>query len=711
MKLQFNRFVIWNSLPLLLALLITEPAGAGENYHELEDVTVTAGRREEDPQDIPLSVTVHTGEELNAAGIESTLDLPLRTPGFLFSTNAVLGQPYIRGVGSDFVSIGSESTVAIYKDGVYQSRAMGIMADFFDVERVEVVKGPQGTLYGRNATGGAVNIISRIPRPEVAMEADLLYGNYNKLRIQGMVNAPLVEERVFLRLSGLSSDRDGFMKVVNLDSRTDEEDLRAGRAQLRVLASEDLEVLVSADYMKEKGSRGLGAKVNSNLPAPQVDLFGGINPRDPREVYNTFRDWNDLYDLGSSAKITWDGEPFSLMSLTAYHETDGEILIDIDHTDVDYSASAPNENSKALTQEFQLTSNDKGPLEWVAGVYYLHEKSSQELDFSLKPYAVRLNTFARNATNAYAAFGQASYFITEKWRGTAGLRYSYEDKHHLIHDGEAGTLNKDASKGWGALMPKFGLDYSVAENIMAYVSAARGFKSGGFNSAGSGEQFDPEFIWSYETGLKSTFLGDRLQWNSAAFYYDYKDLQVQSFLNDAPGLFLLENAAKAEVKGIETNLRASLLQNLDMEIGIALLDARFTEYTTPDPDAPDPTADQDLAGHRLPKAPEFTSNVMLRYAYPLAGRGDLILQGDYRYQSGIFFNQFNTPGVNQEGFHIVNARLEFLFSGGHWSMALWGKNLSDTLYRQNVIRNTLFVGSLNLWAAPRTFGFQTAYLY
>ncbi|MBI5184655.1 MAG: TonB-dependent receptor [Nitrospinae bacterium] len=711
MKLQSNRFAVCNSLALLLVLFISGPAKAENEYYELEDVTVTAERREEDPQEVPMSITVHTGEELNASGVESTLDLPLRTPGFLFSTNAVLGQPYIRGVGSDFVSIGSESTVAIYKDGVYQSRAMGALADFFDVERVEVVKGPQGTLYGRNATGGTVNIISRTPEPDLSMEADLIYGNYNKLRIQGMVNAPLVDDRVFLRLSGLSSDRDGFIRVVNLGTRTDDEDLRAGRAQLRILASEEVEVLVSADYMKEKGSRGLGAKVNSNLPAPQIDLFGGINPGDPREVYNTFKDRNDLYEIGDSLKITWDSGLFSLMSLTAYHETDLNLLIDIDHTDVDYSSSAPNENSKAVTQEFQFTSNDKGPLEWLAGVYYLHEKSAQELDFSLTPYAVRLNTFARNRTNAYAVYGQASYFLTDKWRATAGLRYGYEDKHHVIHNGAAGTLYKDASKGWGAWMPKFGLDFFATEDILAYVSATRGFKSGGFNSAGSGEQFNPEFIWSYEAGLKSSVPGGRLQWNASAFYYDYKDLQVQSFSNDAPGLFLLENAAQAEVKGLETDLRAFLLPDLDMEIGVALLDARFTEYATPDPDALDPTANQDLSGNLLPKAPELTSNVMLRYAYPLMGHGDLIMQGDWRYQSEVFFNQFNAHGVNQKGFHILNARLEFEAAGGDWRLALWGKNLTSALYRQNVIRNTQFIGSLDFWGAQRTFGFQAAYLY
>ncbi len=240
---------------LMAAFSASAPAHGEEEVTHLETVVITAEKIEEDLQKAPISVTALSGDDLKESGVGNTMDLPMRAPGFLFSTNAMIGMPYIRGVGSDIVSIGSDATIGVFVDGVYQSRAVATLVDLYDVERVELVRGPQGTIYGRNVMGGALNIVSKTPGPDFSAAADLIYGTYGTKRGEAVVNAPLAGDKVFVRLSGMGTSSDGYTDVVNLGTHNDGENLWGTRDQLLWLLSDKLELLLSADTLEENSSR------------------------------------------------------------------------------------------------------------------------------------------------------------------------------------------------------------------------------------------------------------------------------------------------------------------------------------------------------------------------------------------------------------------------------------------------------------------------
>ncbi len=458
--------------------------------------------------------------------------------------------------------------------------------------------------------------------------------------------------------------------------------------------------------------RALGPKLNGDYPSPPLDLFGGTNPDDSREVYSNLENGVDVKEGGASAKLNWYTDTTTLTSLTAFRETDFHALLDGDTTEIDYSYSEPNENSRTITQEFQLSSSDEGPLMWLGGLFFLREDASQEVEFGITPFDILINTFAESKVDSHAAFGQVSYQLTKRTNIVGGLRYSVEKKQHILRNGATdGPVIDDSEKQWSALMPRFVLEHSPGIDTMTYISVTRGFKSGGFNSAGIGEQFDPEYLWSYETGIKTSLNDGRLRLNAAAFYYDYTDMQVQRILEDAPSVFLLENAAKAEVRGGEIEIFWRPTPGLGIDFAAAFLDSKYTEYISVDPDGPEPAVNQDLAGRILPRAPKVSAYAGIEYTRPVNGYGALSTRVDWKYQSETFFSQFNSEGVKQEAFHLLDARVAFNSANGKWKLALWGKNLLDTLYRQNVIRATQIVGTLDFWGAPRTLGLQLAWAY
>jgi len=313
-------------------------------------------------QQLPFTVDLLSGHDIDLAGSASTADLQRQVPDLSFKTNAVLGQPYLRGVGSDLLSAGADASVATFVDGVYQTRAVASVQDFFDIRRVEVFKGPQGVHLGRNAMGGAISLISNDPVPYNTAEADLSYGSYDQMRLRGMVNVPLLDDSLVLRVAGLLRRRDGYTDNIFLNRTLDDEKLSAVRGKLLVAPAGDLELLLSVESSSRDDARGLGQypEADPTLGINGGVLLGGVVPDDPRQVTHNLVQSAEVDLHRYSAQLNWSLPGADLLAITAYQETGVAMALDLDATNVDFSTNHPSESADAFTQEFRLTSTGDG---------------------------------------------------------------------------------------------------------------------------------------------------------------------------------------------------------------------------------------------------------------------------------------------------------------------------------------------------------------
>jgi iron complex outermembrane receptor protein len=699
------------NLAAAVALLLAIPAAAAQTEgadgaagEAVEVLLVTAERREAGAGDVPISLSVSSGEMLDASGTESSYDLQLRVPGLVFSTSSVLGQPYLRGVGSDLISTGADASLGTFVDGVYQSRAVGALQDFYDVERVEVLRGPQGTLFGRNTTAGAVRIFTRKPEPDFSVESDLLYGNFDKLRWRGSVNVP-ISDQVITRLSALHTQRDGFTDNSFLGKDLDGEGRSAVRGQLLFEPNNRASLLLRGDYTHERSTRGLAPKVSEPLASSPAVGAGALIPAGPRDVLNDTSNSAsvDLWGVSVEGDLEFDG--FAFESLTAFRRSEYAQRLDSDATELPFAVVSPDEVSNTFSQELQLTSTHDGRVQWLGGVFYLHEDAEQDVDLNALAAGVRDRTGADLETNSVGVFGEASVQFWDAFRASAGLRYSYEHRSQDFHETVNGApvADFDQTADWDAWSPRFTVEYAVRDDALLYASISRGFKSGGFNSSvAQAQPFDPEFMWAYEAGLKLRALAGRARLDLAGFYYDYKDIQLAI----PRGLPFPEvvNAGHADIWGLEVQGQLVPVEALELEASLAYLDATFSDLTAID--ANNPGSDPDRSGNRMPRAPEFSAFVAAQYRAPVHRFGTLTPRVEYRYQSEIFFNLFEDDYVRQAGYGIWNLRLTYESRGRCCFVAGFARNLGDKLYAQNVIRADPAFGTLAFWGAPRTYGFQ-----
>ena len=667
---------------------------------------------------LPTTVNVMSAKKLDEAGVNESSALQYLTPGLVFKKNAVFGQPYLRGVGSDLISAGADPGVSTYADGVYQARSAGAIQNFFDVERVEVLKGPQGVHLGRNALGGAISVITKDPEFYRSADADLLYGSYDQRQFRGVVNTPIEGTDLAFRLAGLISKRDGYTENIFLDRELDDEDLYALRGKLRYAPSDDLDLLFTVETSHEDDSRGLGQQPDLEAGINGGILLGGTVPDDPREVTHNIAQSAKVDYTRYSAKLSSDLGGVNFLSTTAYQESDISMMLDLDSTEIDFSMNEPEERSNVFTQEFRLTSNRDHAFGWIAGLYYLHEDAAKIQDIQLPLFGVRNRADGDVETDAYAAFGELSYRFAPDWEATAGIRYSHDRRQfelaQTIQDplgmvGPPGTIQimQEDDKSWDAVTPELALTYIPSENELLYAKASRGFKSGGFNTSAAQPSFDPEFLWAYEIGYKAARRVGGI--NGSLFYYDYDDIQLLTLPVGAPvGAYpIVINAAKATVKGMDLDGWLKPTPRLTLSLGLTLLDARFDDFVAIDPN--NPTDDPDRSGDKLPQAPDVSLNLGARYSWPVDGYGKATLSGEYRYQSAVYFNPANDPAVRQDAYGLVNASLVFESHGDPWYAELYGRNLTDELYAENIIRLDPLIGTIYFWGAPRTFGLRVGY--
>ena len=484
----------------------------------LEEIIVTAERKESGLQDVPIAITAFSGEDLFESGIENSQDLEIVTPGLTFSNTGTVGGPVIRGVGTSLQGPGSESATAVYVDSVYLPRFTSSVLDMLDVERVEVLKGPQGISYGRNVTGGAIKFITKEPDNKLSSKIGIQVGNYNLVRVKGTVNVPIVEDTLLFRGSVMKVKDDGYTEnLLNSRDRQDQQDDLYGQFALKYLPTESLDIILRGNFADKGGSTNAYKSLHPDTN-PAVQVFGATVIDDPRKVMTDKGPKEDpIESWGVSTTVNWDLQSARLTSITAYSELSfGPLAVDIDATDVGILHNGQSgkdnglvQNSETFSQEFILASDNLERVEWLTGLYYMHDEVDWLVGADLPFVPVFLQFDSDNKVDAYAVFGDVTYKLTDQLQVNGGLRFSYEEKERIISNlADSVTVEGPQSdkESWDSWTPKVGVDYFVNDEVMVYLSVSRGFKSGSFNPTAFDSAVDPEAITSYEVGAKSTWL-------------------------------------------------------------------------------------------------------------------------------------------------------------------------------------------------------------
>lgn len=739
------------SVALTIIVALATPAVAQEGSGPvLEQITVTAERRNADLQDVPIAISAFSQTELDKKGITDVDDAQNSVIGLQFGTATAFTagvRVAVRGIGTDVVSTGGDQSIALHMDGVYLGKASAGLLSFYDLERLEVLRGPQGTLYGRNATGGSINIISAKPTQDFVAKTDVLGGSYGRARVRGVVGGGL-SERLAARITASWEKDDGTIEnlLPGGDDVSDKDDWMV-RAQLLYDVSDNIEI-TGRFHMAE--NRGTGP-FSKTLAYPAAAFAGLIQPPPfagtpfgvpnfqpvfataqpaPASLHEVRVNQTDQFSqdaMGANLEINVDLGFATLKSLSAWFDNETILFRDGDGSELPLYIKARTEKSEQFTQEFTLSSNSTGPLEWQLGAFYFSDESG---DFDVLVNFPAIPAFgttgyqftiprARAESTAWALFGQASYFVTDSVRITGGIRYSDDEKdgenqHRQIQDPAPGGLilvgfpqSGAFGQSWDEITYKFGLDYFVSESNLLYGSFSTGYKAGGVNINAPADPiaavYDPETIDAWEIGSKNRFFGDRFQLNISAFSYDYSNLQLFTVTESNT---IIENAAESEIKGIEIETRWAVSTNLQLDFSFAYLDATFTEFVSADPSDPAPLQTQeDLSGNRLPQSPEFELVAGGQYTWPMQS-GELSFSANYHWQDKTYFRAFNDEDKAQDAYGELDARLEYFHENDGWRLFLFGKNLTDEeAIRGLQVEAGLFGAPLLVNPnQPRTFG-------
>lgn len=740
------------SKTLLSGLLVLQ-GGEALASKLLEEIVVTSQRRAESVQDVPIAISAFTGEALSGLGMDNADDLAAQTPGLQWKGAFEYSSPtiFLRGIGDNTFQANNVSAVGLYFDEVYVSSGSSANQALLDIDRVEVLKGPQGTLYGRNTTGGAINFVARKPSVDEGLSGDLslTLAEYGQLDVEGAVNLPLTETSA-LRVAASVQSSDGPYRydVIGQDGPANE--AYAWRVLYLNDISDDFQLLLNFHGSDNKaGTLGKHAgALQGFAPCPNpgvgnaqcTDFFGFSGSDDLTEDHSNIKPGEDIESLGASLTLQWIKDDYTVTSISAYDQNDRDVLDDLDHSPGDVSQNDWFTAAQQFSQELRITSSGDEDFRWTAGAYYFREdlQSFQSIalrDFGpsgLTGFSGVLEGLAQRAdqdNTSYALFAETYYDISDKLTLTVGARWTYEEKEVEL-DGwlvdVTGTntstvigedfsrsrlvfpaAHQDESEEWREWTGKVALDYTLNNSVLLFASAARGFKAGGYNGGAMTDQaevamVDPEFLNSYELGIKSDFLSNKVRLNASLFRYDFKEQQV--FIVQAGAAFpvqTLSNAGESTVTGAEVDIQLQPTDSLYANLGVSWLDAEFDEFFTPNADL---TGFVDHSGNALPAAPEFTANGLVRYSWLLKNDAELSLQVDFSYTDDQFFEATNNPFLTQDSYVITNLRTTYSWNDGNYSVALWGQNITDEEYVVDGYNNTPVGYFIFVPGKPRIFG-------
>lgn len=705
-----------------LAQETSQTTGEDTAQSGIGDIVVTAQRRSENLQETPLAISAFSNESLNDRQVTDVRGLTQLAPSVNIGTSLGIARISIRGISYDTLTQGGEARSAFHVDGVYVSRPPAQLAAFFDVDRVEVLRGPQGTLYGRNATAGAINVITGSPRDELSGYVRGTIGNYDLIRTEGAVNIPL-GSGVAARFAFQTQDRDGYGKDPFTGADVETLQTRAMRGKLRFELAPQATLTLSGDYFRQNDRSGaylyLGQGHENPTVRPAGLRFGGGVTTEPWDSASELSG-NDREIYGFSGTLEWDLGGVTLNSLTGYRNSTVLLTTDVD------GAAAPRvteayvrEHSSQFSQELRLQ-GDLSFGNWLVGAYYFDESVD---GYNAVPYDRIIlgqpSQFSQGFfqggkvdTNAYAVFGQADINLSDRLTLTLGARYSSEKKavdeqFQLDSVRPYSPSNpviplraQQASKRWSGFTPKIGLNYEFSDDIFGYLSYSQGFKSGGFNLGGVQAPFNQEKITAYEGGIRADLFDRHLRTNLSAFYYDYKDIQVTRLLNN---ISAAENAAAAELYGLEFEITAVPVENLEFNLSGSVIETRFNEYSSADAAQPSRGV-INLAGNRLPQAPPYTVNAGIQYSVPMKD-GTLTFRVDGSWVGKVYFSAFNRENVAQPAHSRFDAMVKFA-SVNDWTLTAFVKNISNEANLAYAVVGAGIFGFpvLGSYEPPRTFG-------
>lgn len=696
------------------------PAGAAAG-----EIVVTAQKRSESIQRVAASITALSGEALVERGLSGAESLAAQVPGLQYSEHANSTLFAIRGISLDILTGAGEPSVATHIDGVYQPRATAPLLDLTDVERVEVLRGPQGTLYGRNATGGTINFISAAPTKDLQAGITVGAGSFDQRLVRGYVSGPIIGDAVRARLAASYDENDGAFQD-QFGERLDGRKRTYVHGSVSIGAGGPLSVDLSGYYIREKMTGPIQALVQQG---PFFELvFPDQEVSYTTEPYRVFIDYmpRTVRDLKLfTGRVSWEiSDDLTLRSITGYADSDYRTRFDGDSTTLNYIAvgdpttTGPRTgDSRSFSQELNLSGN-LGPLEFVAGLFYFHEKFKPFVAFNFPvgiPGAATPNTNfyakADERTDSYAAFADLTYHVTDRFRVVGGLRGSKDRK---IYDQTFGfslpgfplgtgpgmaCVNERYKESWSSLTPKAGLQFDANSRTMLYAQYQKGNKSGAFNLTVCGNKVDPENVSSFEIGLKSRVLENTLTLNLSAFHYDYKDLQVLRFVTvGGVDTSILDNAATAKVDGFELEAAARPSPRVGVNVAFSYLDARYSTFFA--------GTGVDYSGNRLNRAPEFTVKSGAEYRLPLTGFfSELTLRGELNLTSRVYFSPDNSRSLSQESVAIVNAYATLASENGI-EARVFGRNLSNVAVLANAFPSSTQNAVQGFYGLPRTWGIE-----
>lgn len=728
-----------NALSVALGLLAAGATQA-QDIFSLEEIVVTAQKREQSLQDVGIAISAFDGETMEAMGVVNSNEIAAKTPNLNIMSPAGEGgvvSVFIRGIGLNDFALNNTGPVGFYVDDSAIGSSNGQLTTLFDIARVEVLKGPQGTLFGRNTTGGALNIVSNKPTDEFEASVKLSAGNYGYLKTEGMVSGSLTDT-VNARLALVNYTSDGYMENTSTGDEVEKENF-AGRLLFDITPSDDLSVLVNIH----------GSRNDSDS-----DLYGLTSDSDFYEGTYGDKDYTINVDtLGGSIKAEYDiNDSLSLTSITSYDDLSKRHNEEGDMTPLELIEFQFNVDTHTFAQELRLNGDTDG-MHWVAGLYYLTETTNwnttsfsgdlplDPINFPAGPFLGESLGEGHQELTTQAIFGQVEYELAEDWTLTVGGRYTQLDVEidystsipsFALYTPFLSAVDYSDDLTNEEFSGKVALNYFANEDVMYYGSITRGFKGGGFNGGAGADlanyvataEYDPEILTAYELGLKSTLLDGTMRLNAALFYYDYEDAQVFNSIadpiTDLPRTSI-ENAKSLELYGLDLDVTWQPTEALFIQAGVGYTHSEFDDFDLTVP-LVSGTGSTDLSGETPQNTPEWSATVLANYTWTLGDNGLLMAQIDGTYQSEVFFSNGTivTAGdpssydrnedIGQAGYSLWNARLAWFDSSEQIEVALWGKNLGDKEYASYMFELTDVVGGDQVMrGTPRTYGVDVKY--
>lgn len=695
---------------------------------QLNEIVVTAQRREENISKIPIAVTAITGAALANRGLNNVEDIRAVVPGLNLSSNNGVILPFLRGIGNPGTTVGNEASVAVYIDGIYYSRLPAGAFSLNNIQRVEVLKGPQGTLFGRNSSGGVIQLVTLDPSHDTSARASLGYGRFDTVEGNAYATTGLSEKAAIdLSVSGRYQGK-GFGVFTPTGNRTNYQDNFSVRSKLLLEPTEITKITLGGFYTYSKNNlagntfpgtvSGFSSQPNTT-PQPAIGFY---DQRNDAEAFLRAKTW------GVSLTASQEASFAALKSITAYMDTDHVMLADTDYSPRADGVATPSGKVRQFTQELQASSLAGSTVQWVVGLYYYDTVSSYDERTRFSSPAgtlaslggtVGFTSLGRQHSKSYAAYGQATYEILPKLKLTGGLRYTLD---RIFANG--GLFRPDGSVFGPARVPgrfndekltfRAALDYQFTPDLLGYASFNRGYKSAVFNLLTyNSTPSNPEVVDAFEVGFKGEALDRRVRFNIAAFHSTIKNPQVS--ITRAPTI-IFSNAGKSEVNGVEGDVEARVMAGLTLRAAATYLDSTYKDFgqivngvcvacsptAIPNFNAPfGATSGAIVAnGNQTPYTSKFTGNLGADYEFD-SGIGTWMISADYQHNSGFYSEPDNF--LRQSPFDLVNGQVK-LSLNDHLGVRVWGRNLLNKKYYERMSANTTPAGFIYTPAAPFTFG-------